>query len=627
MERNARSREYQRAIAPFLREYDELLRSMFFEVKGFQKDLRQVRMETVGLITSNRCLHRDLRRQVEQNLSSNQEYSDKLLKDLQSQLETLLKDKEATLKMLQTSMREVDRLESLLNEKKNHVDRTVFEETVSQMRSDHLMKLRAVSSELERTKHELLEANKNLHNANLREARYSEPICSIQQRLEAKEKQLDETLRNLQSAQGRLIALEEAHAEVVARLSASEAEASALKEKCSDQSREVDICRSKSHALQEQLSNALLHAQESVSVAEKALFEKQEAELALNRAEQEVADLRASLDCIIDEASQRTASEIDKVRVRSNQCIKELVAQVGTLEQALKRQSTTLESLSEKNADLKAEVDRLQSIQVALRSNRDPAFRELGQSLAQAEKLCEERRLLIDSLRDELSEQSRRHTLEVKRKEAESEQLRKALREMERRTDELLTLRVDSEGQAMEARQRLQVSEAESAALRRTVETEVAELQEALRQRQAEHTAKLQHTEERCEKKLMDLQSLLEAHKTMNDRWKTEASKMASEYETEIRAARTKASSLRKLNSDLRKKLVRAQTDIRKEKKRGDLYSSKLKNLARPSGTNILASLKVIEDQMPISHWHNRSYKKMFVMVRFLLQPPRGATA
>ncbi|EEC09625.1 conserved hypothetical protein [Ixodes scapularis] len=222
----------------------------------------------------------------------------------------------------------------------------------------------------------------------------------------------------------------------------------------------------------EQLSNALLHAQESVSVAEKALFEKQEAELALNRAEQEVADLRASLNCIIDEASQRTASEIDKVRVRSNQCIKELVAQMGTLEQALKRQSTTLESLSEKNADLKAEVDRLQSIQVALRSNRDPAFRELGQSLAQAEKLCEERRLLIDSLRDELSEQSRRHTLEVKRKEAESEQLRKALREMERRTDELLTLRVDSEGQAMEAQQRLQVSEAESAALRRTVETE-----------------------------------------------------------------------------------------------------------------------------------------------------------
>ncbi|CAN7978654.1 unnamed protein product, partial [Ixodes persulcatus] len=369
--------------------------------------------------------------------------------------------------MLQTSMREVDRLESLLDEKKNHVDRTVFEETVSQMRSDHLIKLRAVSSELERTKHELLEANKNLHNANLREARYSEPICSTQQRLEAKERQLDETLRNLQSAQGRLIALEEAHAEVVARLSASEAEASALKEKCSDQSREVDICRSKSHALQEQLSNTLLHAQESVSVAEKALFEKQEAELALNQAEQEVTDLRASLECLIDEASQRTASEIDKVRVRSNQCIKELIAQ------ALKTQSTTLDSLSEKNAELKAEVDRLQSIQAALRSNRDPAFRELGQSLAQAEKLCEERRLLIDSLRDELSEQSRRHTLEVKRREAESEQLRKALREMERRTEELLTLRVDSEGQAMEARQKLQVSEAESAALRRTVETEV----------------------------------------------------------------------------------------------------------------------------------------------------------
>ncbi|CAN7979114.1 unnamed protein product, partial [Ixodes persulcatus] len=234
---------------------------------------------------------------------------------------------------------------------------------------------------------------------------------------------------------------------------------------------------------QEQLSNALLHAQESVSVAEKALFEKQEAELALNRAEQEVTDLRASLECLIDEASQRTASEIDKVRVRSNQCIKELVAQVGTLEQAsrcnlyiagaaLKTQSTTLDSLSEKNEELKAEVDRLQSIQAALRSNRDPAFRELGQSLTQAEKLCEERRLLIDSLRDELSEQSRRHTLEVKRREAESEQLRKALREMERRTDELLTLRVDSEGQAIEARQRLQVSEAESAALRRTVETE-----------------------------------------------------------------------------------------------------------------------------------------------------------
>ncbi|CAN8006720.1 unnamed protein product [Ixodes hexagonus] len=597
MERNARSREYQRTIAPFLREYDELLRSMFYEVKCFQKDLREVRMETVGLITNNRCLHRDLRRQVEQNLSSNQDYSDKLLKDLQSQLDTVLRDKEATLKMLQTSLKEVDRLESLLDGKKNHVDRTVLDETVSKMRSEHMMKFQAVSSELERTKHELLEANKSLHNANLREARYSEPVRSIQQQLEAKEKQLDETLQNLQSTQVRLIALEEAHAEVVAKLSASEAEAIALKEKCSSQFRDVEHCQSKSQALQEQLSNALQHAQESVCVAEKALLEKQDAELSLNRAELEVRDLRASLECVVDEASHRTATEasaIDKVRIKSNQYIKELVAQVGTLEQASCLQfiqSATLDSLSVKNADLKAEVGRLQDLQAALRSNRDPAFRELGQSLSRAEMMCEERRLLIDSLRDELSEQSRRHTLEVKHKEAENQQLHRALKEIERRTDELLASHVSSEDQAMEARQRLQVSEAESTALRRTVETEVAELQEALRQRQAKHDVELRHMEERCEKKLMELQSLLEAHKTMNDRWKVEASKIASECETEIAAARTKVSSLRKVNSDLRKKLARAQTDVRKEKKRGDLYCSKLKNLVRPSGANVSVSL------------------------------------
>lgn len=316
MNARLRSREASlRAYEPFLKEYDALLRSIQAEILHFQTAIKLLKKEAINLVASNRSLHRDLRRQVEQNLSSDQFQSNQLLKDLQCQLDTVLEDKDITSKMLQTALQEIDRLENELEDKRDFVDRNTFQQSIEKIKVDYEKKYDETYCELERTKNELFEAQKSLQNAKLRLARYSEPVCVIENQLQEKEKKLDEVLQLLQQTQERLILAEEESTGAVARLAAFETKFKKLTKEHAENLRDLESRKGQSHALQEQLSSALEHAQESVSLAEKALLEKQEAELKCELLEREMVDLRASLESLVEEATQHTAREVTCIAV------------------------------------------------------------------------------------------------------------------------------------------------------------------------------------------------------------------------------------------------------------------------------------------------------------------------
>lgn len=66
---------------------------------------------------------------------------------------------------------------------------------------------------------------------------------------------------------------------------------------------------------------------------------------------------------------------------------------------------------AEENSLLEAEVEGLQNALAQLRSNRDPAFQKITTALALADKSCQEQRLQVESLRDELSQQARKYMI------------------------------------------------------------------------------------------------------------------------------------------------------------------------------------------------------------------------
>ncbi|XP_077559100.1 sodium channel and clathrin linker 1-like isoform X2 [Haemaphysalis longicornis] len=577
MNARLRSREASlRAYEPFLKEYDALLRSIQAEILHFQTAIRALKKEAINLIARNRSLHRDLRRQVELNLSSDQSQSNQLLKDLQYQLDAVLEDKNITSKMLQTALQEIDRLENELEDKKDFVDRNTFEQSIEKVKVDYEKRYDETCCELERTKNELFEAQKNLQNAKLRLARYSEPVCVIENQLQEKEKKLDEVLQLLQQTQERLILAEEESTSAVARLAAFEMKFNKLGKEHTDNLRDLESCKGQSHALQEQLSTALEHAQESVSLAEKALLERQEAELKWELLERETGDLRASLDSLVEEAAQHTAREVEKFREKGNQHIRKLVKEIGQLQQALQEQQALVARLSEDNSGLRAELGRLQKLQAELRVNRDPAFQALSHTLTQAERMCQKHRLTAESLQDELVQQAKQSTFKVKQGELENQRLQCLVQDTERRLEELQSSKAELEEQLTELRHRVHAAEAECIALRKRHHSEVAMLKEALGQEKLLYSTKLQQMEDMFEKKLMNTQALLQAQQIVTEKWKMEASKMASEFETELLAARKKMSALKKTNLCLHRKAAEAAKEVHK-KKRGDAYHARLR--------------------------------------------------
>lgn len=511
-------------------------------------------------------------------MSSDQSQSNQLLKDLQCQLDAVLEDKNITSKMLQTALQEIDRLENELEDKRDFVDRNTFQHSIEKIKVDYEKKYEETCCELERTKNELFEAQKSLQNAKLRLARYSEPVCVIENQLQEKEKKLDEVLQLLQQTQERLILAEEESTGAVARLAAFETKFNKLSKEHTENLRDLESCKSQRHALQEQLSSALEHAQESVSLAEKALLEKQEAELKCELLEREMVDLRASLESLVEEAAQHTAREVEKFREKGNQHIRQLVKQIGQLQQALQEQQSLVARLSEDNSGLRAELGRLQKLQAELRANRDPAFQALSHTLTQAERMCQKYRLAAESLQEELVQQAKQSAFKVKQGELENQRLQCLVQDTEKRLEELQSSEAELGNQLTELRHRVHAAEAECIALRKRRHNEVAMLKEALGQEKLLYSTKLQQVEDAFEKRLMNTQALLQAQQIVTEKWKTEAIKMASEFETELLAARKKMSALKKTNFSLHRKAVEAAKETHKEKKRGDAYHARLRN-------------------------------------------------
>ncbi|XP_037506644.1 sodium channel and clathrin linker 1 [Rhipicephalus sanguineus] len=558
-----------RTFEPFLKEYDFLLRYILTEVQHFKNEIKALRKEALILVANNRSLHRDLRRQVEQNLASDPPHSNQLLRELQSHLDTVTEDKNITSKMLQTALQEIERLENQLEEKKDFVDRDTLNQSVEKVRTDYENRYEETFRELEKTKCELFEAQKSLHNTKLRLARYSEPVYVIENELQEKEKKLDEVLQCLQETQEKLILAEEERTDAISRLAAVEARLNKYCTESANHSQELKSCQDRSKALQEQLSSALEHAEESVNITERALLEKQEAQLRCELLENEVMELRTSLEAVVEEAAQHTANEVDKFREKGNQRIKELIKQIGQLQQAVQQQQSLTAHLSEENSRLREETGMLQKRQADLRLNRDPAFQALSQTLMQAERMCQKHRLTAESLQDKLLHQEKQSTFKVKQRELEIQRLQNLLQEAEKRADQLQQSMVETEDQTAELRRKAHTLEAECIALRKRHPAEVTALTEALDQEKIVYSMKLQQMQDTFEKKLMNAQALLQAQQAVNDKWKTEASRMASEFETELLAARKKISALKKANMEWQRKAYHTAKETRKEKRTG----------------------------------------------------------
>ncbi|KAL1432843.1 hypothetical protein MTO96_013043 [Rhipicephalus appendiculatus] len=508
-----------RTFEPFLKEYDSLLRYILTEVQHFKNEIKSLKKEALVLVANNRCLHRDLRRQVEQNLASDPPHSNQLLRDLQSHLDTVTEDKDITSKMLQTALQEIERLENQLEEKKDFVDRDTLNRSVEKVRTDCENRYEEMFRELEKTKSELFDAQKNLHNAKLRLARYSEPVCVIENQLQEKERKLDEALQCLQETQEKLISAEEERTDAISRLAAVEAHLNKYCMESTNCSQELKSCQNRSKALQEQLSSALEHAEESVNITERALLEKQEAQLRCELLENEVMELRTSLEAVVEEAAQHTANEVEKFREKGNQRIKELIKQMGQLQQALQQQQSLAAHLSEENSRLREEAGTLQKRQADLRLNRDPAFQALSQTLMQAERMCQKHRLAAESLQDKLLHQEKQSAFKIKQRELEIQRLQNLLQEAEKHTDQLQQSMIETEDQTAELRRKVHTLEAECVALRKRHPAEVTALTEALDQEKIVCSMKLQHMQDAFEKKLMNAQALLQAQQAVNDKY------------------------------------------------------------------------------------------------------------
>ncbi|KAH6935765.1 hypothetical protein HPB50_009446 [Hyalomma asiaticum] len=464
MNRQRYREAYLRSFEPFLKEYDSLLRYILVEAQHF-------------------------------------------------------KEKNVTSKMLQTALQEIERLENQLEEKKDFVDRDTFNQSIEKVKTDHENRYEETFRELEKTKSELFEAQINLHNVKLRLARYSEPVCVIENQLQEKEKRLDEVLQCLQQTQEKLILAEEERTDAISRLAALEAHLNKNDMERANQTQELKSCQNRSKALQEQLRSALEHAQESVSVAERALLEKQEVQLRCQLLENEVVELRTSLEAVVEEAAQHTANEVEKFREKGNQHIKELIKQLGQLQQALQQQQSHAAHLSEENSRLREETGRLQKRQADLRVNRDPAFQALSQTLMQAERMCQKHRLAAESLQDKLLHQEKQSAFKIKQRELEIQRLQCLLQEAEKRADQLQQSVVETEGETVELRRKVFTLEAECITLRRRHPAEVTALTEALDQEKIVYNMKLQQMEDSFEKKLMNAQALLRAQQAVNDKY------------------------------------------------------------------------------------------------------------
>ncbi|XP_036985774.2 sodium channel and clathrin linker 1 isoform X2 [Artibeus jamaicensis] len=330
----------QSILAPLITEYDKQLEELNGQLKYYQKQMGEMKLQLETVIKENERLHSELKDAVENQLEalplgiemkSDIYIDDETVKNLQEQLQLANQEKNQAVELWQTVSQELNRLQKLYQE---HMTEAQIYVAESQKQKDQLSGFQQLTRqlhvtneniemtnqhfletvteqnvEIERLQKQLRQTKTDLRIAAAKVAELTKMTEHSQKQMKKKEEEVVSAQRREEASDRRLQQLQTSVKLLETRLCVAIQEANQLRaEKTHLESQTRDL-QAKYNELENEKYEAILRARNSMQLLEEATLQKNQALLEEKQKEEELEKMKETFSQVVEDAAIRTKKE------------------------------------------------------------------------------------------------------------------------------------------------------------------------------------------------------------------------------------------------------------------------------------------------------------------------------
>nr|XP_008266173.1 sodium channel and clathrin linker 1 isoform X2 [Oryctolagus cuniculus] len=380
----------QSFLAPLITEYDKNIEELNAQLKYYQKQMGEMKLQLQNVIKENERLHSELKDAIEKQLEAlpfaaeigNDIYKDEeTVKNLQEQLQLANQEKTQAIELWQTVSQELDRLQKLYQEYMTEAQIHVFE---SQKQKDQLTNFQQLTKQLHVTKEniettnqhflktmteqnvEIEQLRKQLRKAKLDLRVASAKVEELTKVTEDLQAQMQKKEEDMMSAQGReeasdrrLQQLQSSIKQLETRLCVSIEEANQLRAEKTHLEKQNRELQAKCNQLENENYEAIIRARNSMQLLEEANLQKSQALLEEKQKEEDIEKMKGTISRLLQDAALRTSKEVTNTKKQYNVQISRLTEEISALQMECAEKQSQIERVIKGKKAVEEELEKI----------------------------------------------------------------------------------------------------------------------------------------------------------------------------------------------------------------------------------------------------------------------------
>uniref|UniRef100_A0A2K5XNI3 Sodium channel and clathrin linker 1 n=1 Tax=Mandrillus leucophaeus TaxID=9568 RepID=A0A2K5XNI3_MANLE len=535
----------QSFLAPLITEYDKHLGELNGQLKYYQKQVGEMKLQLENVIKENERLHSELKVAVEKQLEAfplgtkigTDTYADdEIVRNLQEQLQLANEEKAQAVELWQTVSQELDRLHKLYQEHMTEAQIHVFESQKQKVIFNkgifqNLFHGYFYSNFLFLAVYENTKLELRVAVAKVEEL--TNATEDLQGQMKKKEKDVVSAHGREEASDRRLQQLQSSIKQLEIRLCVTIQEANQLRTENTHLEKQTRELQAKCNELEKERYEAIVRARNSMQLLEEAHLQKSQALLEEKQKEEDIEKMKETVSRFVQDATIRTKKEVANTKKQCNIQISRLTEELSALQMEC--------------AEKQGQIERVIKEKKAVEEELEKIYREGRGNESDYRKLEEmhQRFLVSERSKDDLQMRLTRAENRIKQLEIDSSEEISRYQEMIQKIQNVLESERENCGLVSEQRLKLQQ---ENKQLRKETESlrkialeaqkkaklKISTMEHEFSVKERGFEVQLREMEDSNRNSIVELRHLLETQQKAANRWKEETKKLTESAEIRI---------------------------------------------------------------------------------------------
>uniref|UniRef100_G1PBC2 Sodium channel and clathrin linker 1 n=1 Tax=Myotis lucifugus TaxID=59463 RepID=G1PBC2_MYOLU len=376
--------------APLITEYDKHLEELNGQVKYYQKQVGEMKLQLESVIKENERLHSELKDAVVKQLEalpfgtemgSDIYIDDETVRNLQEQLQLANKEKNYVLELWQNASQELDKVKKIYQENKaqiqviegrkqkkltplnnsHQLNKQFYVNSEGiEMDNQHLLKtVTEQSVEIEKLRKQLRQAKLDMRVAVAKVEQLTKVTEDFQGEMQKKEEDMVSSQRREDASDRRLQQLQSSIKQLETRLCVTVQEATQLRADKTHLEKQTRELQAKYNELENERYEAVVTARNSMQLLEEANLQKNQALLEEKQKEEDIEKIKKSFSHLMQEAATRAKKEIFNTRKQYHVQISQLTEELSVLQMECAEKQGQIERVIKEKKAVEEELEKV----------------------------------------------------------------------------------------------------------------------------------------------------------------------------------------------------------------------------------------------------------------------------